>query len=300
MSTVATLINKGVEINRINIDEATEKNISVSVLRLDQVHPLVPGNKLFKLYYFLLRALQSPSKNIITFGGAYSNHLAATAAACHENNLSCKGIVNGLEPPKLSHTLEFCRQMGMELEFVDRSRYRKLNDEASEHNLDIDDIIIPEGGFSNEGVNGAALISNYYKHQNFTHICTAVGSGTTLIGLVKGSDPSQQVMGYSAAKDTDLEKKLRSLKPVSNTNFHIIHDFHFGGFAKKNSMLIDFMNKFFELYKIPLDFVYTGKMMFGVMSMINKNYFPEHSKILCIHTGGLQGNLSLPTSTLNF
>src|SRR6185503_8180710 len=112
------------------------------------------------------------------------------------------------------------------LEFVDRARYRKLNDETSERNLDIDDIIIPEGGFSNEGVNGAALISNYYKHQNFTHICTAVGSGTTLRGLVKGSDPSQQVIGYSAAKDPHLEKKLRSFIPVSSTNFQIIHDFH--------------------------------------------------------------------------
>jgi len=302
MHTLSALINRGVEIEEIVIKGATEKNISVFMLRLDLVHPLIAGNKLFKLFYFLQRALQSPQKRITTFGGAYSNHLAATAAACNENNILSKGIVNGTKPLTLSHTLEFCIRMGMELEYVSRSEYRRLNQEAIERNSSnvLDDILIPEGGFSNQGVNGAALICNYYKHHNFTHVCSAVGSGTTLAGLVKGSDPQQKVIGFSVVNDPELELNIRSLLHVSKDNYQLIPKFNFGGFAKKTPALINFMNDFFRKYTIPLDFVYTGKMMFGVDALLRENYFPEHSKILCIHTGGLQGNLSLPVGTLNF
>lgn len=299
------IINKQVNIDHIRFEAAKEKNISLAMLRLDLIHPLVPGNKLFKLYYFILEALQSPLKKILTFGGAYSNHLAATAAACKENNLQCIGIVNGTKPEKLSHTLLFCQQMGMQLEFLSREAYKKQNEAAvieSNNNTGTGLIVIPEGGFSTKGVNGASNISNYYKHLDYTHICCATGSGTTLAGLIKGSLPGQQIMGFSVVKNRDdFELKMKSFNdPSTMQNYALVQDYHFGGYAKKTPVLIDFMNQFFNDHRIPLDFVYTAKMMFGVNDLLEKNYFPEHSKILCIHTGGLQGNLSLTPGTLSF
>lgn len=299
------IINKQVNIDQIRIESAREKNISVEMLRLDQIHPLVPGNKLFKLYYFILEALQSPLKKILTFGGAYSNHLAATAAVCKENNLQCIGIVNGTKPPKLSHTLLFCLQMGMELEFINRDAYKKRNETAVMDSIDnagTGVIVIPEGGFSRKGVDGASIITNHYKHLDYTHICCASGSGTTLAGLIKESSHGQQIMGFSVVKNRDdFELKMQAFNdPLKKQNYALVQDYHFGGFAKKTPALIDFMNQFLNDHCIPLDFVYTAKMMFGINDLIEKNYFPEHAKILCIHTGGLQGNLSLPPGTLSF
>ncbi len=305
MSGLADILNRRITIDKIENEFTKEKNISVSMLRLDLIHPVISGNKLFKLYYFFSDAIKSPHKKIITFGGAYSNHLAATAAACKENNLSCIGIVNGSKQEKLSHTLLFCTQMGMQLEFITRNQYSKKNEIPFIKNIKekcSEYILIPEGGFSTNGVNGAALISNYYKQYNFTHICCATGSGTTLAGLIKSSDPGQQIVGFSAVKNMpDFEMKMKCFTGSdAHKNYELLQAYHFGGFAKKTPTLIDFMNKFFKDHNIPLDFVYTGKMMFGVNDLIRNNYFCEHSKILCIHTGGLQGNLSLLPGTLNF
>lgn len=299
------IMNNKVDIDQIRIESAREKNISVEMLRLDLIHPLVPGNKLFKLYYFIVEALQSPHKKILTFGGAYSNHLAATAAVCKENNLQCTGIVNGTKPPKLSHTLLFCQQMGMQLEFISREAYKKRNEPADMESNDFAEtglIVIPEGGFSRKGVDGASLISNYYKHLDYTHICCATGSGATLAGLIRASRHGQQIMGFSVVKNRDdFDLKMKAFNdPLKLQNYALVQDYNFGGFAKKTPALIDYMNQFYNDHCIPLDFVYTAKMMFGVNDLLEKNYFPEHAKILCIHTGGLQGNLSLPPGTLSF
>ena len=305
MIGLADIINKEVTIDKIENEFTKEKNVSVSMLRLDLLHPVISGNKLFKLYYFLIDAIKSQNKKIITFGGAYSNHLAATAAACKENNLSCIGIVNGSKPEKLSHTLLFCRQMGMQLEFITREQYSKKNETPFIENIKqrySGCILIPEGGYSRKGIDGAALISNYYKPYDFTHICCATGSGTTLAGLIGSSDPQQKIVGISVVKNMrDIEMKMECFnRSHTIKNYVLLQDYHFGGFAKKTPVLIDFMNNFFNDHRIPLDFVYTGKMMFGVNDLIRNNYFSEHSKVLCIHTGGLQGNLSLPPRTLNF
>ncbi len=291
-------------INSLQSDLFNKSKLSVSMLRLDTIHPIVSGNKIFKLYYFLEEAKNSIHKKIITFGGAYSNHLAATAYACKEAGLKCIGFVRGEKPKKLSHTLLFCLQNEMQLEFISRESYKKINKEnflQSLKNTYGDHILIPEGGFSQKGANGAKLICNYFNLKNFSHVCCAIGTATTFAGLINGNNNETEIIGFSILKNlNDIEERLIFLGVEPSKKYSVIHDYHFGGYAKKNTDLISFINSFYEDNKIPLDFVYTGKMMFGVYDLIEKRYFPEGSNILCIHTGGLQGNNSLPEGVLNF
>jgi D-cysteine desulfhydrase len=292
-----------IEINEIYDDMWNNKTITVSLLRLDKIHPAISGNKIFKLYYFLKKAI-SLNKKILTFGGAYSNHLAATAAACKQLRLDCIGIVRGDKPAKLSHTLLFCLQQGMLLKFISRNEYTKMETNyLQSHQKNVEEyIIIPEGGYSPEGVAGAAIISQYLKDKNFTHVCCSVGTATTLAGLVSATDANVEVIGFSALKNlTDFEKRMKFLlQAKTKNNYNLKSDYHFGGYAKRNDALISFINTFYKKHLIPLDFVYTGKMMFGVNDLLQKNYFPSQSNIICIHTGGLQGNSSLPAGILSF
>jgi len=296
--------NLNAVIDKIETDFIKEKSVSLSILRLDKIHPEISGNKFFKLYYFLEKAI-SEQKSLITFGGAYSNHLAATAKACNIYGISCTGIVRGEAPGKPSHTLLFCKGQGMQLEFISREDYRKKGEPDFKAGLTEkygDHILIPEGGYSKEGMNGAALIANYYRNEDLSHICCSAGTATTLAGLIKASKPREAIIGFSALKGvSDWENRITFLNgKLSKEKFCFVNDYHFGGYAKKNDELICFMNKFYEAFAIPTDFIYTGKMMFGIFDLIKKNYFPRGSKILSIHTGGLQGNLSLPAGTLNF
>jgi 1-aminocyclopropane-1-carboxylate deaminase len=296
--------NKNIAINSLQSELFNEKELSVSMLRLDAIHPIVSGNKIFKLHYFLEEAGNSNHKKIITFGGAYSNHLAATAYACKEAGLKCIGIVRGEKQKKLSHTLLFCRQNNMQLEFISRDVYKKINEENFQTELIKkygDHTLIHEGGFSQKGVDGAKLICNYFNAKKISHICCAIGTSTTFAGLINGCNNQTEIEGFSVLKNlNDIEERLACLGVSSSKKYSVVHDYHFGGYAKKNNDLISFMNSFYESNKIPLDFVYTGKMMFGVYDLIQKNYYPGGSDILCIHTGGLQGNLSLPKGILNF
>jgi len=291
-------------INSLQSELFNESKLSVSMLRLDTIHPIVSGNKIFKLYYFLEEAKNSIHKKIITFGGAYSNHLAATAYACKEVGVKCIGFVRGEKPKELSHTLLFCLQNEMQLEFISRESYKKINKEnflQSLKNIYGDHILIPEGGFSQKGANGAKLICNYFNLKNFSHVCCAIGTATTFAGLINGNNNETEIIGFSVLKNlNDIEERLIFLGVEPSKKYSGIHDYHFGGYAKKNTDLISFINSFYQDNKIPLDFVYTGKMMFGVYDLIEKKYFPEGSNILCIHTGGLQGNNSLPEGVLNF
>ncbi|MEO6220305.1 MAG: pyridoxal-phosphate dependent enzyme [Ginsengibacter sp.] len=291
-------------INLLNDDLFGLKKIKLSILRLDEIHPVVSGNKLFKLHYFLDEAIASEHKTIITFGGAYSNHLAATAFACEKKGLQSIAVVRGEEPAMLSHTLLFCRQYGMKFKFISRALYKNidtyeflsmLNAEYGRHTL------VPEGGFSMQGAKGAEIIADFYERKKYTHICCATGTATTFAGLIQGSGNTSAIVGFSVLKNmTDFPGKLKKLQVDESKNYSINGNYHFGGYAKKTSELIIFMNNFYENNKIPLDFVYTGKMMFGVYDLINKNYFLPGSNILCIHTGGLQGNKSLAKGILNF
>lgn len=304
MNHLPEIKNINVDINKIENEFIIDKGLTISILRLDKIHPEVSGNKFFKLYYFLQEAIIKET-NIITFGGAYSNHLAATAAACKMYRISCMGIVRGEEPKNLSNTLLFCKQQGMQLEFISRENYKKKHEKDFEIKLATkfgEHILIPEGGFCKEGVAGAELISNFYSKAGYTHICSPVGTTSTLAGLIQSSIPEQKIIGFSVLKNLDdFENRIELIigKRITK-NYSLINDYHFGGYAKKTDELILFMNKLYEDFEIPTDFVYTAKMMFGVFDLIKKKYFPKGSKILCIHTGGLQGNFSLSPGTLNF
>ncbi len=167
------------------------------MLRLDAIHPVVSGNKFFKLYYFLEEAIKSTHKHIITFGGAYSNHLAATAYACKLAGLKSTGIVRGERPKQLSHTLRFCLQNEMTLEFISRDLYKKINGEEFQTELIKkygDHTLVPEGGFSFKGVQGAKLICNYFNQKKYTHVCCAVGTATTFAGLIMAAIMKQKIL----------------------------------------------------------------------------------------------------------
>ncbi|MBA2249564.1 MAG: pyridoxal-phosphate dependent enzyme [Chitinophagaceae bacterium] len=304
MQLLQKLLPTIINIQEIPNKSFIEKEVSLHMLRLDEIDPVVSGNKLFKLQNFIKEALSS-QKKIITFGGAFSNHLAATAAMCKELQIENIAIVRGEKPASLSHTLKACKKNGMQLEFISRQAYRLINQQDFLNELQNkygDHILIPEGGFSTTGVEGAAGIAGLYRAYNFSHICCAAGTATTLAGLVKASAPGQQIIGFSALKNPDdFYDRMQLLLPGDDhKNYVLVKDYHFGGYAKTNKALFDFMNSFFEEYKIPTDFIYTAKMMYGIFDLIEKDFFLPKSKILCIHTGGLQGNLSLKKGMLNF
>jgi 1-aminocyclopropane-1-carboxylate deaminase len=266
-----------------------DKGISMSVLRLDKIHPLVSGNKWFKLKYYIEDAIRQGKKNIITFGGAYSNHIIATAAACHIYGLSSTGIIRGEETTALSPTLQQARELGMQLVFVSREQYSRKEIPAPYNS---NDYLVQEGGYGIPGAKGAADIGSYID-PSFTHIACAVGTGTMMAGLINASLPSQSVIGISSMKNnTALEEAVHTLLKEEKT-FRIFHDYHFGGYAKHNKQLLQFMNEFYSKTGIPTDFVYTAKLFYGVTDLIHKNFFPAGSKILLVHSGGLQGNRGL-------
>lgn len=304
MNDLYDLNKLNVETDKIENDLTKEKQVSLSILRLDKIHSEISGNKLFKLYYFIETTIVK-QKKIVTFGGAYSNHLAATASICNLFKVPCIGIINGDETKYLSYTLLFCKEKGMQLEFISREDYRKKYDKDFLKTLTYKfggHVLIPEGGYSKEGVKGAALIHRFYSDFPYTHLCCPIGTATTFAGIIKNSFPSQKVIGFNSFKNiSDIESRLLFLLDCpEQTNYSLISDYHFGGFAKKTDELLLFMNKFYHEHAIPTDFVYTAKMMFGIFELIKKTYFPAGSKILCIHTGGLQGNRSLPPGSLNF
>ncbi len=275
-----------------------EKNIEVAVLRLDKIHPVISGNKWFKLQFYIEEAIRLQKKTIVTFGGAWSNHIIATAAACKQNNFTSIGIIRGEQPAELSATLRFAKEFGMELFFLDRNDYKeKRIPEALKKE---DHYFINEGGYGEKGAKGAEIILNYCDKNNFTHFCCAVGTGTMMAGLIRASLKDQQVIGISVMKNNfELEEKMKALLH-NEQNFQLHHEYHFGGYAKYNEELIRFMNEFYIQNHIPTDFVYTGKLFFAIHDLVAKNSFPPGSKILIIHSGGLQGNTSLPKGTLIF
>jgi 1-aminocyclopropane-1-carboxylate deaminase len=275
-----------------------DKKSALWVLRLDKIHPLVSGNKWFKLKYYLEQAKQD-KKTIVTFGGAWSNHIVATAAACFEAGLRCIGIIRGEESPTPSSTLVQAEKSGMQLVFISRDDYA-LKRIPAEFTKD-DYYIIPEGGYGSLGARGAATIAEHYASLDFSHICCAVGTGTMMAGLMLSAAVNQNILGISVLKNHfGLEESVQRLTPGLSVSHLVNHDYHFGGYARLNTQLIAFMNEFFRLTGIPSDFVYTAKLFYAVTDLIGKDYFPPGSKILLVHSGGLQGNDSLPAGTLIF
>lgn len=283
-----------------------KKHVTLSVLRLDKIHPVVSGNKLFKLHYFLEDAIQSSHKTILSFGGAYSNHLAATAFACKTLKLKSIGIVRGERPLVLSSTLQQCINDGMQLKFISRQQFANKDESIFIKALQAEYgvcIIIPEGGYHPLGAKGAAHIFDLISNNNYSHICTALGTATTLAGLLLAAKPGQVITGIPVIKGmTDIHKRIKFL--IGNKempqNLQLLDGYHFGGYARKKELLIQFMNTCWQQHQLPLDFVYTAKMFSAVTDSIKNDHFPKGSNILCVHTGGLQGNNSLPLDSLMF
>ena len=277
-------------------------DIHVDVLRLDLLDPVISGNKWFKLKYYLQEAIEKEAGSIATFGGAYSNHIAATAYACKIYGIKCNGIIRGEEPEQLSHTLQAARYNGMQLHFVSRVDYQN-KEKLRAHFKSTESLFwIPEGGYGLQGVKGAKEILQIAKDaSSYTHIVCAAGTATTMAGVISAANLHQEIIGFSVMKNnTALEHELKALLSDGDLhkNFSIYHDYHFGGYARHPKELIDFMNNIYQQYKLPLDFVYTAKAFYGLLQFIHHQKILPASKVLFIHSGGLQGNLSFPKGTL--
>ena len=266
--------------------------ISVQIKREDLIHPFVSGNKFRKLKYNLLQAKVENQETLLTFGGAFSNHIAAVAFAGNEKGFKTIGIIRGDElSGKVSEnpTLLFAQNCGMQLEFISREDYRLKSEGSFLENLKQKFggfYHIPEGGTNDLAIKGCEEILTS-EDADFDYICCSVGTGGTISGIINSVLPHQKILGFPALKGDFLKEEIRNF--VQNDNWELVTDYHFGGYAKVNEELIVFINHFYLENQIPLDPIYTGKMVFGVVDLIKKNYFPAKSKILLIHTGGIQG-----------
>lgn len=295
---MVTIPDKEPYIQDISPDWYQSKVAKVSMLRLDVVHPEVSGNKWYKLKHNLQYCLDHKLKGVLTFGGAYSNHLAATAVAAHAYKLKSIAIVKGTyAAEQLTPTLRFCKAHGMELDFVTHEVYKQKSgvEFLSELSLKYPGMhIVPEGGANKEGRLGAAEICRHIPEE-YNCIALSVGTGTTLSGIVNGLPPDKPVSGFAPMKGgAYLQDELKAfVEPEKQGSYHIYDNWHFGGFGRYNDELLHFMNSFYTSCHIPLDVVYTSKMMFGMRELILQGQWGSDSKILCIHTGGLQGNASV-------
>jgi 1-aminocyclopropane-1-carboxylate deaminase len=289
----------------IELPEATKTDISIDILRLDLLHPVISGNKAFKLKGYLQEAQRSSANPIITFGGAWSNHLIATACAAREAGLDTVGIVRGERPPILSATLSSALRYGMQLEFISRKDYTEKTSPHFLHQLSLHypgAYIIPEGGAGPIGIRGSEDILRTIESSNYTHILCAIGTATMFLGLVRASLPGQTVIGVPVLKGVDplAAAEPSILAPEQSERAQLLRGYHFGGYARHPLGLLNFMNEFYHKTGIPSDIVYTGKLFYALRETIRNNYFPESAKLLVIHSGGLQGNLSLKPGILEF
>jgi len=255
-------------------------------------NPHISGNKWRKLKYNLQQAKAENHDTLFTFGGAYSNHIHATAAVGKAFNLKTIGMIRGEETLPLNPTLQFAKTQGMQLHYVDRQMYRQKNDNAFIEKLKEKFgrfYLLPEGGTNFLALKGCAEMVDEITIP-FDYICCACGTGGTLSGIVLGLEAPQKAMGFAALKGNFLMKEVqRLLQNNTATNWHIQSDYHFGGYAKHTPTLLDFMRDFQEKHGIVLEPLYTGKMLYGIFDLIEKQYFPKGSTIVAIHTGGLQG-----------
>lgn len=295
------------EIDAYKFEFAQEKLISIDCLRLDKIHPFVSGNKWYKLKYSILHGYQAGKASFLSFGGAYSNHLHALAYAGKHLNVKTIGIVRGEKTDPLNPTLQDCHDWGMALSWLPRDQYRRLTSGFSDSDSttasakaellsDFPDAwFIPEGGAGGDGVLGVETLFNALHHQgvlDYDYIATPVGSGTTLAGIIRANVGRAKCIGFSALKGaSDLERRVEGqLGDASRLNkWSINHDYHFGGFAKINPRLTNFISDIYKEYGLLLDPIYTGKMLYGLAEYIHQGRIPSGSKILMLHTGGLQG-----------
>lgn len=275
-----------------------EKKIHVFIKREDLNHSYISGNKLRKLKYNILKASKLNQDTLLTFGGAFSNHILATASAGYENGFKTIGVIRGDElknNPKVlekNETLKLAHHFGMQFYFVSREIYRQKTETTFIEKLKKkfgDFYLIPEGGTNELAVKGAEeILTETSQTQNFDYITCSLGTGGTFSGLINASQKHQTILGFPALKDIVFFKDIIN-QYTCKKNYHLITDYHFGGFAKYNESLIHFINEIKDIAKLPLEPIYTAKMLYGLVDLIKNDYFEENSRILMIHTGGLQG-----------
>ncbi|MCC5601341.1 1-aminocyclopropane-1-carboxylate deaminase/D-cysteine desulfhydrase [Nostoc favosum] len=300
-------------LQQINSKIARHADVDLYVLRLDLMHPWVNGNKWFKLKYNLFEAKEKNFTTLLTFGGAYSNHIYATAAAGNLFGFRTIGVIRGEERLPLNPTLSFAVQQGMQLVYLKRQMYRQRNTPALEEYLRQrfgEVFIIPEGGSNLNGVRGCteiiadAMPTAVYAYA-FDHICVACGTATTLAGIALSLHQGQRAIAFPVLKNgAFLAQEIESLltnylasdlpSPYSSPpSWELICDYHFGGYAKVNNDLLVFSQQFREEHGVPLDYVYTAKMFYGVMDLLKQGFFSKGNSLLLVHTGGLQGNIGM-------
>lgn len=274
----------------------TRQGVQLWLKRDDIIHPQVSGNKWRKLKYWWEQFRLSGKSEILTFGGAFSNHLAAVAAFGQHHTTPTHALVRGEEEPQ-NHTLDFCRSCGMHIDYISRSRYRQ-KDEPQFLELLATTLpqvfVIPEGGKGAPGVKGCAEILNEVS-QPFDFVACAAGTGTTAAGLLSHKNPATLLV-YPALKGAPymqraIAEQWAALNPGRTIakKWEVIEHYHFGGYGKVTPALIDFINYFYQRYSIRLDPVYTAKMLYGLLQDIDAGKFAPGTRILALHTGGLQG-----------
>lgn len=292
---MAIISDRAVPVDDVSRFYENDQEIHVAMLRLDQIDPVVSGNKWYKLKHNLEDAISKGFRQVLTFGGAYSNHLIAAAAAAQRAGLQSVGIVRGFHgQQQLSPTLRSCMDHGMTLHFVSREMYALKNDPDYLQQLSITfehAYIIPEGGDNDAGRKGAGAIAAWIPGE-CTHVCLPVGTGTTFSGIRNALDVRIAMTGFTAMKGGQYLTAAigQHIQTAQNDNWQLEDRFHFSGFAKTTNELTTFMRDFHAATNIPLDIVYTGKMMSGIRQLISEGYFPRKTSLCCIHTGGLQGN----------
>lgn len=279
----------------------------VDLLRLDLLHPIVSGNKFYKLRYYIEFALAKGVSTVASFGGPYSNHIVALAFTAKEAGLKSIGYIRTNADEPMTPSLNEAKTYGMELVYLGRTNFQSKKEailQSSEMNTDC--YLIDEGGYGAIGAKGAATILTEQATSHYDTIICAVGTGTMLAGIINAADAHQKIIGIPVLKNEgSIDAEINALlldNPIYKNNqpYTLLHQFHQGGYAKTNPMILDFMNRLWDAEKIPTDIVYTSKLLFGVEQLIKENYFDKDNSILVIHSGGLQGNRSLPEGTLKF
>ena len=282
---------------QINLKILKEKGLLLSIKREDEIHPFISGNKYRKLKYNLEKAKEQGFNTLLSFGGAYSNHISALSYAGKRQGFKTIGIIRGEElGQNVTHTLQtnptlkFAYDNGMRFKFVSREAYREKSapDFIDKLKVEFGDFYpIPEGGTNELAIKGSEEILTT-DDSEFDYICVSVGTGGTISGIINAASDKHTILGFPSLKGAFLQEIIQQ-KTNTVDNWKLIHDYHFGGYAKINENLISFINDFNQQTTIPLDPIYTGKMMFGIMDLVKNNFFKKNSSILAIHTGGLQG-----------
>jgi len=289
-------VNENTPLQKISDPLLDQSEINLFIKREDLNHPYLSGNKWHKLKYNLVEALDKNYETILTFGGAYSNHIYAAASAGKVLNLRAIGIIRGEEHLPLNPTLKFAEECGMELHYIDRTAYRDKTGKEFIQSLRKRFgrfYLIPEGGTNELAVKGC---SDIVKNINidYDYLCCACGTGGTFAGLVTGLNGKQKALAFSVLKGADfltadISGNVKKFSGKKYSNWELILDYHFGGYAKYNNELLTFIKNFSRVNNIPLEPIYTGKLLFGIFDMIRKKKFNKGDTIVAIHTGGLQG-----------